>query len=159
MYAHAQRKIWQKEAGGELFANDPDASGLVITSATGPNPLDRRSRCSWNPDTVAADQDRRHQYLHGRHAVGLWHTHPEPVPSPSDRDQQTAHDYLNAFHGERKRYLMVTVGNRGNPPSMTVWAAGGATRNAWSELVEASASDMLANTRLEPKGEELPESE
>lgn len=136
MYAHAQRRLRQKEAGGELFANDPEASGLVITSATGPNPRDRRSRCSWNPDTAAADQDRQQQFVHNRHAVGLWHTHPEPFPSPSGRDRQTTHDYLDAFHGERKRYLMVTLGNSGDPTNMAVWAASYETRKCWTELVE-----------------------
>lgn len=122
MYTHAQRRLWHKEAGGELFANDPDAAGLVITTATGPNPRDRRSRCSWNPDIETADQDRQQQFVHGRHAVGLWHTHPESFPAPSGRDRQTAHDYLDAFHGKRKRYLMVTFGNSGNPPNIAVWA-------------------------------------
>ena len=69
MYTHAQRRLWHKEAGGELFANDPDAAGLVITTATGPNPRDRRSRCSWNPDTETADQDRQQQFVHGRHVL------------------------------------------------------------------------------------------
>lgn len=149
IYAHAQRRLWQKEAGGELFANDPDASGLVITAATGPNPRDRRSCCSWNPDTAAADRDRRQQFVHDRHAVGLWHTHPESFPSPSGRDRQTTHDYLDAFHGERIRYLMVTLGNSGDPPNMAVWAASYESRNTWTELVETPASNILAATGLE----------
>ena len=36
MYTQAQRRLWHKEAGGELFANDPDAAGLVITTWTAP---------------------------------------------------------------------------------------------------------------------------
>lgn len=144
MYAHTQRRLWQKEAGGELFAYDPDASGLVIAAATGPNPDDRRSRCSWNPDTSAADRDRQKQYMYGRHAVGLWHTHPEPVPSPSGRDRRTTQDYLEAFHGERKKYLMVTLGNRGNPPNMAVWAASYAPQSPWIEMVETTVSSTFA---------------
>lgn len=29
-----------------------------------------------------ADQDRQQQFVHGRHAVGLWHTHPESFLPP-----------------------------------------------------------------------------
>jgi integrative and conjugative element protein (TIGR02256 family) len=158
MYAHAQRGLWQKEAGGELFANDPDASGLVITAASGPNPRDRRSRNSWKPDTAAADRDRQQQFIQGRHAVGLWHTHPESFPSPSGRDRQTTHDYLEAFHGERKRYLMVTLGNSGNSPNMALWVASYEKRSTWTELIETPASSIFVTTRLERRPGDVRES-
>lgn len=158
MYAHAQRGLCQKEAGGELFANDPDASGLVISAASGPNPRDRRSRNSWKPDTAAADRDRQRQFIHGRHAVGLWHTHPESFPSPSGRDRQTTNDYLKAFHGERKRYLMVTLGNSGDSPNMAIWVASYETRNTWTELIETPASSIFVKTRLERRPGDVRES-
>lgn len=149
MYTHVQRRQWHKEAGGELFANDPDAAGLVVTAATGPNPRDLRSRHSWNPDTAAADQDRQQQFTFGRHAIGLWHTHPESSPSPSGRDQRTTDDYLDAFHRERTRYLIVTLGNSGYPPNMVVWAASRELRNTWAELVEAPVSSIFGATHLD----------
>lgn len=148
MYGHIQCRPWHKEAGGELFANDPNAAGLVVTAAVGPNPGDRRSRRSWNPDTEAANLDRQQQYVLGRHAVGLWHTHPELSPSPSGLDQRTTGDYLAAFHGERARYLMVILGNRGIPTNMTVWVASRESRNTWTELAEAPASSALGAARL-----------
>lgn len=148
MYGHIQCRPWHKEAGGELFANDPNAAGLVVTAAAGPNPSDRRNRRSWNPDTEGANQDRQQQYVLGRHAVGLWHTHPEPSPSPSGLDQRTTGEYLAAFHGDRARYLMVILGNRGIPTNMTVWVASSESRNTWIELAEASASCTLETIRL-----------
>lgn len=66
MYAHAQRRPWQKEAGGEIFSTEPDATGLVISTAAGPNPRDRRSHCSWNPDTTASDRNRQSEFALGR---------------------------------------------------------------------------------------------
>ena len=75
MYVHAQRHLWQKEAGGEIYAIDPDARGLIITTATGPNSGDRRGRRFFNHDIEAATRDREWQFTQGRHAVGLWHTH------------------------------------------------------------------------------------
>lgn len=122
MYAHAQRRPWQKEAGGEIFSAAPDASGLIITTVAGPNVGDRRSRYGWNPDTAASDLNRQAEFALGRHAVGLWHTHPEASPSMSSQDRETTHQYLDAFLGQRSQYLMVIIGNSGKPPAMRVWA-------------------------------------
>lgn len=138
MYSHVQRRPWQREAGGEIFSVEPDATGLIVTAATGPNTEDRRSRYRWNPDTAAADRDRQIEYALGRHAVGLWHTHPEASPSPSSQDRETTGEYLEAFLGQRSRYLMVIVGNKGKPPAMTVWSCASTTGVRWQVLTEMS---------------------
>lgn len=138
MYRHAQRRIWHKEAGGEIYAIDPDANGLIVTSALGPNRGDRRTRCSFNPDIEAAKRDRERQFAVGLHAVGLWHTHPEAHPCPSGRDRQTTAEYLSAFQGDRIYYLMVIVGNCGFPPHIKVWATSQDICKTWVELMEAS---------------------
>lgn len=143
MYAHAQRWPWQREAGGEIFSTAPDASGLIIASAAGPNAGDRRSRHSWNPDTVAADLVRHNEFAQGRHAVGLWHTHPEVSPTPSGLDRETTREYLESFKGQRSRYLMVIIGNRGKTPAMAVWAITGEAGGRWEELKEMPATDAL----------------
>ncbi|MBL8453869.1 MAG: Mov34/MPN/PAD-1 family protein [Zoogloea sp.] len=143
MYAHSQLRPWQPEAGGEIFSAEPDASGLIIMSATGPNPSDHRTRRGWNPDTTAADMNRRNEFAQGRHAVGLWHTHPEPHPSPSSQDQVTTREYLKSFHGQRSRYFMVIIGNRGTPPVMVVWVLSEHTAGRWEQLREMQAPDVL----------------
>lgn len=143
MYAHAQHRLWQHEAGGEVFSTAPDASGLIITSAAGPNAGDRRSRHSWNPDTTAADLVRHNEFTQGRHAVGLWHTHPEMSPTPSSLDRETTREYLKSFLGQRSRYLMVIIGNRGKTPSMAVWAFTCEAGGRWDELKETSATVAL----------------
>lgn len=137
MYSYAQRKIWQKEAGGEIFSPIPESSGLIVNSVAGPNPKDRRSRCGWNPDNVAADKDRLRHFAKGLHAVGLWHTHPERSPSPSVQDRETTRDYLEAFQDDRSSYLMVIIGNQGNPPAMAVWAATQGRHGDWLKLEES----------------------
>jgi integrative and conjugative element protein (TIGR02256 family) len=133
MYSHAQRKWWQKEAGGELFACDPDSPGLVIVAAIGPHSADQRGRHAFNPDILAATRARMTQFQCGCHAVGMWHTHPEPQPSPSHLDRQTTMDYLKAFEGDRKLYLMVIVGNQGTLPGITVWSA---QQGGWAQWLE-----------------------
>jgi proteasome lid subunit RPN8/RPN11 len=153
MYAHTQRWPWQKEAGGEIYAAAPDAAGLAITAATGPNPHDRRSRYSWNPDIRSADMDRQNQFALGRHAVGLWHTHPEPMPTPSGQDRQTTSEYLEAFQGDRGRYLMVVIGNRGTPPAMSVWVSSQVDRLRWLELRESSTTKDNTTLTTPPRAQ------
>lgn len=140
MYRYMQRRLWQKEAGGEIYAADPDAHGLIITTAAGPNKTDHRTRYSYNPDIEAAMRDRERLFALGRHAVGLWHTHPEACPSSSCQDRQTTEEYLSAFQGDRERYLMVIVGNCGNPPDMRVWATSHDGHITWVELLEDSTN-------------------
>lgn len=152
MYAYAQRKPWQKEAGGEIFSVTPDATGLVIISAKGPNPRDRRSRYAWNPDTKASDLDRQSEFAQDRHPVGLWHTHPERTPTPSDQDRETTNEYLTSFQDDRSRYLMVIIGNGGNPPAMGVWAATTGQHGGWFKLSECVVPYCSANeARLSPE--------
>ncbi len=123
MYAHAQRKMLQTEAGGEIYSPTPFYSSLIINDVTGPHPQDRRRRYSFNPDVEATTRARYAKYEQGLHAVGLWHTHPELHPAPSGPDKSTTEEYLRAFRGDRERYLTVIIGNRGEVPAMTVWSA------------------------------------
>ncbi|WP_240794561.1 Mov34/MPN/PAD-1 family protein [Azoarcus sp. DD4] len=145
MYVHAQRRPWQKEAGGEIFSAAPNATGLVISAAAGPHPRDHRRRHGWIPDAAAADRARHAAFSLGKHAVGLWHTHPEPRPSPSGLDRQTTHEYLETFQDQRSRYLLVIIGNRGTPVSMGVWAASAERQGVWLELTESAASHASLN--------------
>jgi len=123
MYSHAQRNMFQTEAGGEIYSRTPYYSSLVVDDAAGPHSRDRRRRSSFNPDIEATTKARNAKYEQGRHAVGLWHTHPERQPTPSGMDRRTTEDYLRAFESDRERYLTVIIGNRGAVPAMTVWSA------------------------------------
>jgi len=138
IYAHAQRRFWHKEAGGEIFSADPNSSNLVVAAAAGPNPEDCRSRSFFNPDRQSTTRNREQMMNQGLHAVGLWHTHPEAKPSPSHLDQETTETYLRSFEDERERYLMVILGNRAYPLALSVWSAESRGANSWVELIERS---------------------
>lgn len=122
MYEFAQRKLTQTEAGGEIYSTTPYSPRLVIDGVTGPHRKDRRTRNSYNPDVKATTKARHNEFARGRHAVGLWHTHPEPIPFPSGQDRKTTEQYLKAFGDERGRYLSIIIGNHGEVPEMTVWS-------------------------------------
>lgn len=142
MYSHAQRRWYQREAGGEIYSPAPYSSSLLVDAVTGPHPKDRRARYSYNPDVASATRARDAEYEHGRHAIGLWHTHPESRPEPSGRDRATTEDYLDAFGDDRERYLTVIIGNHGETLGMTVWSA--EKRGVWQCWVEfrGQSSDL-----------------
>ncbi|MTW10180.1 hypothetical protein GM658_06150 [Pseudoduganella eburnea] len=149
MYGYAQRKWYQNEAGGEIYSPTPYSSSLLVDVVVGPHQRDRRSRHSFNPDVESTTQARNEQFENGRHAIGLWHTHPESQPHPSGPDRKTTEDYLRAFGNNRERYLTVIIGNRGEVPAITVWSAekcGNWLR--WGELHDHPAELLMAELSM-----------
>lgn len=148
MYSYAQRRWHQTEAGGEIFSPAPYSSGILVDAVTGPYPKDRRTRHSYNPNVASATHARNAEYERGRHAIGLWHTHPEPRPSPSECDRATTKDYLDAFGDDRERYLTVIVGNLGDTPGLTVWSAD--KRSGWQCWVEFRRQSSSLSVETKP---------
>lgn len=144
MYKYAQTAIWNREAGGQLFSSTPEQAVVTISMATGPHHQDKRTRCSFHPDICKATEDRHEQFAKGLHAVGLWHTHPESWPEPSDCDRTTTQEYLTAFHGEMEGFLQVIVGNKGSPFNLTVWMAWRNPASPWLPLPEILLADKEA---------------
>lgn len=136
MYSYAQNNFWKTEAGGQLFSKTPASDTVVIDLATGPYSSDRRSRCGFRPDLNAANRDREESFRLDYHAVGLWHTHPESIPTPSAADRTTACEYLRAFDGEMDGFLLVILGNRGSPLNICVWLASTDSDKPWLQLNE-----------------------
>ncbi|WP_423680480.1 Mov34/MPN/PAD-1 family protein [Undibacterium sp. WLHG33] len=121
MYHFAQVGWLHREAGGQLFCAEPHLTDILIDAVTGPNSKDMRRRCAFIPNVAQANVDRHHQFAAGRHAVGLWHTHPERFPTPSLQDLQTAREYLDAFTLKMDGFLLVVLGNYGSPLEIAVW--------------------------------------
>ncbi len=139
IYKYAQTDFWDCEAGGQLFSSTPEKPLVPISLATGPYRQDRRTRCGFHPDVRKATEDRIQLFSKGLHAVGLWHTHPEAWPTPSDCDRATTKDYLEAFQGDMDGFLLAILGNRGNPRNLTVWMAWTNHTQPWLLLPEIVA--------------------
>jgi hypothetical protein len=84
----------------------------------------------------------------GRHAVGLWHTHPEDNPAPSGLDHSTTRKYLDAFNGDMDGFLLVILGRSGNPLNMAVWMASNTPSEAWTQLPEIESHHLLSLTPI-----------
>lgn len=138
IYAYAQTRWHHSEAGGQIFSSTPHLSEIVVTQATGPHPPDKRSRHHFNPDPVAATNDRVTLFNQDLHAVGLWHTHPERNPSPSGPDHEATLKYLASFQGEMNGFLLLILGNSGTPLNLAVWLASERPIRTWVKLLEVS---------------------
>lgn len=136
MYTYAQIKDSDKEAGGQLFSQNPDESKVLISLATGPYDEDTRSRNQFNPCLRKVNQDRKSLFKRGLFAVGLWHTHPEPNPKPSHEDKATTFKYLNACEKEMSGFIQTIVGNSEVAESLSVWLAYFDTKSRWMKLSE-----------------------
>lgn len=108
----AQCRWWQAEAGGVLLGRHLlDNHDVVVDEVTTPQSADRRSRFAFfrsRRHEVMA-QERWRQQAGTSAYLGLWHTHPEPDPSPSavdrrDWEQAVAGD---AFEGNRLFFPIV----------------------------------------------------
>lgn len=137
MYQHAQTRWFHREAGGQLFSPAPHDTAVMVNHATGPNSKDIRRRHAFIPDAAQATADRQSHFNEHRYAVGLWHTHPEPYPTPSSQDRETAVEFLNAFEGAMSGFLLVILGNAGAPMNMAVWVAQSDWGVNWLRLAEA----------------------
>jgi len=136
MYKHAQTRIWHRESGGQLFSATPHESTVVVSAVTGPYRKDFRLRHHFSPDLSSATRDRQFEFNLGKHAIGLWHTHPEAKPFPSTQDYNTTREYLEAFNGMMNGFLLVILGNYGTPLNMVVWIATDKSNNPWLQLGE-----------------------
>lgn len=111
IYSNIQNKIYLPEAGGQIFSKNPDEANIIINGITGPYLTDRRSRYGWVPDIKQMSFDREYLFNKGLYIMGLWHTHPEPRPTPSRKDQITCEKHLQMLDPVYKGFFLITAGN------------------------------------------------
>jgi integrative and conjugative element protein (TIGR02256 family) len=109
MKRNQQRRWWQREAGGQLFARFHDGH-LMVEEATGPRSSDRRTRVSYIPYSVAEQREIDERFELGLHYVGDWHTHPEEYPVPSARDFASIRNCFMKSRHDLNAFLLVIVG-------------------------------------------------
>ena len=130
MVRYRQISINSDEAGGQLFAKF-EGCNTIIVEATKPKALDRRSRYGFIPSQWLQRMEIRSQYKLGNHFVGDWHTHPQPIPSPSGEDVKSMVDCYRKSRHELKAFLMVIVGMAETPENLFVCLV---NRNGISKL-------------------------
>lgn len=116
---HRQLRFWQAEAGGSLFARLSDRD-VVIEVATGPRKSDRRARFTYRPDRKAEQREINEMHSKGLLFVGTWHSHPEPVPTPSAVDLYSlAESYVMSRH-HLNAFVLAIIGQQPAPNGLRV---------------------------------------
>jgi integrative and conjugative element protein (TIGR02256 family) len=118
--AHRQRRFYQREAGGQLFARVRN-NDWEIVSATGPRSRDRRGRFSFRPHRGSEQEEIFEQHALGFDYIGDWHTHPEDRPSPSADDLTSITELVRRSTHHLPGFLLVIVGRRSFPEGL--WAS------------------------------------
>jgi len=116
---HQQHDDHSPEAGGQLFARFSDRA-ITITSVTGPRQADRRTRYLYLPNRREEQREIDEMHQKGLHFVGDWHTHPEPVPTPSRSDIHTISEAVAKSRHHLHGFLMVVVGSADFPLGLHV---------------------------------------
>jgi integrative and conjugative element protein (TIGR02256 family) len=90
-----------------------------------PRPADRRSRFYFAPSRIHERREIRELHRRGLHYVGDWHTHPEPVPSPSSLDLRNIREIFTQSRHAYAGILIVIVGQLEPPTGIFVGIANG----------------------------------
>lgn len=100
MQAFTQRRWWHCEAGGVLLGRHLlDSHDVVVDEVSTPQSTDHRSRFGFFRSSTH-ELIARQRWLELGHTsayLGLWHTHPELDPTPSNIDRR---DWAQAVSGD-----------------------------------------------------------
>lgn len=122
--SHAQRHSFAPESVGQLYSRDLTAPVIVIERATKLKAKSAtRVKVKFDPEEAYAE--RKVLFESGLHCVGLWHTHPEPTPSPSGVDKRLARDYALSAKGYVTGIVFAIAGNRPLPDGLRIWVDDG----------------------------------
>lgn len=119
-FAHHRQVGHLPEAGGLLFARFY-LPLIVIEEATGPSPLDKRTRHSFFPCKGIRRRLIRHRFDVGLHFVGEWHTHPQTRPTPSRMDLESMYDSFIRSKHDLNAFVLIIVGTR--KPDLSLWVS------------------------------------
>lgn len=124
---HRQLSAKVPEAGGVLLGRHLlESEEVVVDEVTEPQVTDRRGRFSFFRSS-RHDALARERWLATRETsgyLGLWHTHPEAVPTPSNVDEDDWRLALerDSFEGQHLHFIIVGtaalrvwVGRNGKP--------------------------------------------
>lgn len=115
MQKYIQNKFYKREAGGVLLGRYIiNSLDVVIDEVTTPMCGDRRGRFKFLRARRLHQKiiDRRWQQSEGTiNYLGEWHTHPEPIPTPSKQDIRDWRRKFNEdfFDGNSLHFLILGI--------------------------------------------------
>jgi integrative and conjugative element protein (TIGR02256 family) len=145
--AYQQKRCWQREAGGQLFARF-GGDEITIEEATGPRWNDGRTRYAYRPNRSAEQREIEERHVRGLHFVGDWHTHPEQIPTPSIQDIQSMSEmFVKSKHG-LNGFVLAIVGSSGLPAGLFIAIVGRSGHTALAASYEETSDADLKRLPL-----------
>lgn len=138
---HAQTGRNTKESVGQLYTTDLTKSVVYVEHATCLAP----KLASWSRvkfDTKKALSEREYLFEQGLHCVGIWHTHPESIPTPSGEDRRLSRDYARAAIPHLEGIVFVIIGSLALPDGFRVWVDDGKKLHPASHISFLSSTDL-----------------
>ncbi|RBM41785.1 hypothetical protein DLR63_03555 [Vibrio tarriae] len=114
LISYRQLRPQDLEAGGALIGCIHTSNKVQSTDLTAPQPTDRRTRCSFFRSSAHNHiLNEKWKSTEGKaYLIGLWHTHPEPVPNYSSEDKQDWIKVLNQGRYEGEYLMFIIVGQK-----------------------------------------------
>lgn len=116
---HKQMEEKSLESGGQLFAR-LSSEEVVVSRATGLREGDKRGRFLFWPNRRKEQDEIKTLHEEGYHYVGDWHTHPEPLPKPSNTDLVNILECYNQSKHDLKYFIMAIIGTKPFPDGLHV---------------------------------------
>jgi proteasome lid subunit RPN8/RPN11 len=122
---YVQKRRLSQESVGQLYARDLTTREVVVERAT----LLTRVSAAWarvSFDVKQAVAEREVMFEQGYHCLGLWHSHPEPIPHPSPRDLRLLADHAAAATTQDYSGIVFAIlGTRPLPQGLGIWVHDG----------------------------------
>lgn len=118
--SHVQHKSSSHESVGQLYSRDLTSDCIVVEEATVLTPTWAAwARVQFDPRRAATEREEK--FKNGLHCLGLWHTHPEALPTPSAEDKALAREHALFAKGQLTGLVFAIVGTRAMPAGLRVW--------------------------------------
>lgn len=122
--AHVQSGWKSKESVGQLYTRDLTGNVIEIEVATVLKPTWATfSRVKISEKKAILE--RRTMFEKGFHCIGVWHTHLEKIPQPSDEDLRFAKDHAKAAQPHLTGIIFVIIGTTSFPDGLAIWVHDG----------------------------------
>lgn len=122
---YVQKRWLSRESAGQLYTRDLTSQEVIVERAT----LLTRVSAAWSRISFDVKQvvaEREAMFEQGYHCLGLWHTHPEPVPHPSPNDLRLLKDHAAAAASRDYAAMVFAIlGTRPLPLGLGIWVHDG----------------------------------
>lgn len=154
-------KKWGRhaETGGLLFGEKNEPLGVIwIDEIAGP-PRDSKASPSYffcgTEGTQDLNKSKEKKYRSTVSYIGLWHSHPDSLPLPSDTDIRGVGQVLSESANQLTRLLFMIIGTVTSSPVIGAYAVRLSEYEQWKDLYQnrTATCHFIIETYVRRKGE------